>query len=72
MITIIWSSKEAIFKWHGAGNLNFREHMILDGVIVFQSDGWITIPFLFKKEEPVALKVMARTFDGLVLAYVAT
>jgi phosphopantetheinyl transferase len=72
MITIIWSAKEAMFKWYGDGNLDFRKHMVLNGVIVFQAGGWITIPFLFKKEEPVPLKIMAKTFDGLVLAYVVT
>jgi phosphopantetheinyl transferase len=72
MITIIWSAKEAIFKWYGAGNVDFRKHMVMDGVIVTGSDEWITIPFLFKKHENVSLKVMARTFDRLVLAYVTT
>jgi phosphopantetheinyl transferase len=72
MTTIIWSAKEAIFKWYGAGNVDFRKHMVLDGVIVTGSDEWIRIPFLFKKHENVSLKVMARTFDGLVLAYVVT
>ncbi|HUQ65027.1 MAG TPA: 4'-phosphopantetheinyl transferase superfamily protein [Flavitalea sp.] len=70
MITIIWSAKEAMFKWYGAGNVDFRKHMVLDGVIVTRSDGWITIPFLFKKEENIFLKVHARTFDNMVLAYV--
>jgi phosphopantetheinyl transferase len=72
MTTIIWSAKEAIFKWYGAGNVDFRKHMVLDGVIVTGSDEWITIPFLFKKHENISLKVMAKTFDGLVLAYVVT
>ena len=72
MITIIWSAKEAIFKWYGEGNVDFRKHMQLDGVIVTGSDEWITIPFLFKKAENISLKVMAKTFDGLVLAYVVT
>lgn len=72
MITIIWSAKEAIFKWYGSGNVDFRKHIVLDGVIVTGSDEWITIPFLFKKDHNVSLKVMARTFDGLVLAYVLT
>jgi phosphopantetheinyl transferase len=72
MITIVWSAKEAIFKWYGAGNVDFRKHMVLDGVIVTGSDEWITIPFLFKKEENISLKVMARTFNDMVLAYVVT
>jgi len=72
MITLVWSAKEAIFKWYGAGNVDFRKHMVLDGVIALHPGEWITIPFLFKKEGNVPLKVMARTFDGLVLAYVVT
>lgn len=72
MLTIIWSSKEAIFKWYGLGNVDFRKHMELDGVIVFEPDGWIKVPFVFKKAEPVQLTVMAKTFDSLVLAYVVT
>jgi phosphopantetheinyl transferase len=72
MITIIWSAKEAIFKWYGAGNVDFRKHMVMDGVITTGSDEWITIPFVFKKHENVSLTVKAKTFDGLVLAYVIT
>ena len=72
MITIVWSAKEAIFKWYGAGNVDFRKHMVLDGVIVTGSDEWITIPFLFKKDQNISLKVMARTFNDMVLAYVVT
>lgn len=72
MVTIIWSAKEAIFKWYGEGNVDFRKHMVLDGVIVFQPDGWITIPFLFMKDVAIPLKVIARTFDKLVLAYVVS
>jgi phosphopantetheinyl transferase len=72
MLTIVWSSKEAIFKWYGNGNVDFRGHMNLNGVMVFHADGWITIPFLFRKHEPLPLKVAARTFDGVVLAYVVT
>jgi phosphopantetheinyl transferase len=72
MTTIVWSAKEAIFKWYGAGNVDFRKHMVLDGVIVTGSDNWITIPFLFKKDQKISLKVMARTFNDMVLAYVVT
>ena len=72
MITIIWSAKEAIFKWYGAGNVDFRKHMVMDGIIIFGSDGWITIPFLFRKDEDISLKVLAKTFNELVVAYVIT
>jgi phosphopantetheinyl transferase len=72
MLTIIWCAKEAIFKWYGQGGVDFRRAMIMDGVITSQPGGWITVPFLFKKNEPVSLRICARTFEGLVLAYVVT
>lgn len=72
MITVIWSAKEAIFKWYGAGNVDFRKHMVMDGVIIFGSDGWITIPFLFKKNNEIPLKVYAKNFNDLVVAYVTS
>ena len=72
MLTIIWSSKEAIFKWYGDGQVDFRAHMFLEGAIVFRPDEWITVPFVFKKLDPIHLKVNARTFNGLVMAYVET
>ena len=72
MLTLVWCSKEAIFKWYGAGNVDFRRHMVLAGPIVSQPDQWITIPFVFQKHENLPLKVHARTFDGMVMAYVVT
>ena len=72
MLTIIWCAKEAIFKGHGAGNVDFRKARMLDGVITTVPDGWIRVPFLFKKGKPVSLKVTARSFEGLMLAYVMT
>lgn len=72
LITIMWSAKESIFKWYGEGNVDFRAHMVLGGVIVFHADNWIEVPFRFQKHHPVPLTVHARIFDGLVLAYVIT
>lgn len=70
LTTVLWSAKESIFKWYGNGQVDFRKHILLSGDIVFGADEWITIPFLFTKHPEVKLKVMARIFDGLVLAWV--
>jgi 4'-phosphopantetheinyl transferase EntD len=72
LVTIIWSAKEAVFKWYGHGGLDFRTHMLLNGTIIFHSDGWLEIPFLFNGTEPVPLTVMAKRFEPLVLAYVTS
>ena len=72
LITIIWSAKEAIFKWYGNGGLDFKKHILLNGTITTRPDNWIEMNFLLKKEKSISLQVMARSFDGLILAYVIT
>ncbi len=72
MLTIVWSSKEAIFKWYGFGNVDFRAHLVLDGPIVSEPNEWVSVPFVFRKYDPVPLTVRVRTFDDLVMAYVVT
>ena len=70
LITVLWSAKEAIFKWYGNGGMDFRQHMYLNGPIIFRSDEWIELPFLFDKGQTIPLKIKAKIFDPLVLAYV--
>lgn len=70
--TVLWSAKEAIYKWYGHGELDFRQHMQLSGPITFKADETIVLPFVFKKQEPVQLTVEARIFDQLALAWVMT
>lgn len=73
LVTIVWSAKEAIFKWYGNGQLDFKKHMQLSGPVEFRDDQWIRLPFVFLKwKEPVALSVEARMFDHLVLAQVVS
>jgi phosphopantetheinyl transferase len=72
LTTVLWSAKEAIYKWYGHGELDFRQHMQLSGAITFKADETIVLPFVFKKQEPVHLTVEARIFDQLALAWVMT
>jgi len=72
LTTVLWSAKEAIYKWYGHGELDFRQHMQLSGSITFKADETIVMPFVFKKQEPVPLTVEARIFDQLALAWVMT
>jgi 4'-phosphopantetheinyl transferase EntD len=72
-LTLIWSAKEAIFKWYGKGELDFRKHMKLEGNIVLDED-WIRLPFVFNKDRAVHLGVAGRIFEeqSLTLAWVLT
>jgi phosphopantetheinyl transferase (holo-ACP synthase) len=74
LTTVMWSAKEAIYKWHGLGGLDFRQHMQLSGAVTFDPMETIVMPFTFKKDDqaPVALTVEARIFDQLALAWVVT
>ncbi len=72
LTTIIWSAKEAIYKWYGEGSLDFKQHMRLAGAITFNPDEWAAIPFVFEKNGQRPLTIYARVFDPLVVAWVAT
>ena len=66
-LTLLWSSKEAVFKWYGNGAVEFREHILLS----HQDHGSQTIDCSFMKEN-TGLVVHYHLFDSLVLAYVLT
>lgn len=70
LVTIIWSAKEAIFKWYGLGGVDFKHHIQLKGAMVFHMNEWIDMNFIFSKEKELVLPVKAKIFNGLVLAYV--
>ncbi len=71
LTTILWSAKEAIYKWYGDGQLDFKHHMYLNGSIVFRSDEWIELPFMFDKEKKISMKIKAKILGHLVLAYIS-
>lgn len=70
--TVIWSAKEAMFKWYSVGQVDFREHMQLNGPVKFASNEWLSLPFLFRKNDLQPLSLHARIFEPLVLAYLHT
>jgi phosphopantetheinyl transferase len=71
-LTLIWSAKEAIFKWYGKGELDFKKHIRLVEVFREEQEGWTGLSFEFQKEEPRLLAVKARVFDQLTLAWILT
>lgn len=72
LTTLLWSAKEAIYKWYGDGMVDFREHIRLCGPVVSGVNEWITMPFEFRKHNTVPMTVTARLFDQLGLAWVLT
>jgi phosphopantetheine--protein transferase-like protein len=72
-LTMIWSAKEAIFKWYGRGELDFKRHMHLEGNITMEGDA-VKLPFVFDKGKRIHLGIEGRLFDeqALVLAWLLT
>ncbi|HEU4634035.1 MAG TPA: 4'-phosphopantetheinyl transferase superfamily protein [Flavisolibacter sp.] len=69
--TLIWSCKEAAFKWYGLGGVDFKEHMIIQSIIANGEKSFETI-MRFKKKEELFLSISSLFFDELCLSYVVT
>jgi phosphopantetheinyl transferase len=63
--TVLWSAKEAVFKWYGNGGVDFRREIQL----LKQHEAANTIDCFFSKNKS-ELTIHYRQFDGLVLAWV--
>ena len=72
LATILWSAKEAVFKWYGNGQVDFRQHIQLQLPILFEPSEWMTLPFLFRKGIDRSITVHARLFEAHALAYVVS
>jgi 4'-phosphopantetheinyl transferase EntD len=72
LTTILWSAKEAIYKWYGYGQLDFKQHMQLTGPVSLGVNETMELPFVFRKREELPVTVGAHIFDSLVLAWVVT
>lgn len=64
-LTLLWSAKEAIYKWYGDGGVDFSEDIQLNKV----NPGEDTLDCYFTKTEE-SLTINYREFDHLVLAWV--
>lgn len=65
--TLLWSAKEAVFKWHGDGGVDFRQHIQLQKI----HDGTGMIDCIFSKTNH-QLTIHFRQFEHLVLAWVVS
>ena len=67
--TILWSAKEAIFKWYSLGGVDFKEHMQLSNFIQKQNDNFL-LPFIFNKKSSIQLYITSKIFQPVVLSWV--
>lgn len=67
--TLIWSCKEAVFKWFGNGEVDFKEHISVQTCTKTDA-AVLQTGVLFQKEKPEPLLVQSRLMQGLWLSYV--
>lgn len=68
LLTLFWSSKEAIFKWYGKGNLSFKKNMSINQIFFDDEKGFIEAYFI--KDTTIPLKIEFRFLGKLCLAWV--
>lgn len=68
--TLAWSVKEAIFKWFGEGELDFRGHMEIKK-ITNEGEVFQTV-CAFKKNNEFAIEVMSLQIEENILSYIVT
>ena len=71
LLTLLWSSKEAVFKWFGAGGVDFREHIGLEQLRE-TGEGAYELQARFTKAGAVAMLLQAVFFQNLCCCYVVT
>lgn len=69
--TLLWSVKEAVFKWYGAGGMDFRGHMQLKSIDEISTQ-MFTSQLLFAKGEERLLQLSSRFLGALCLSYVVS
>jgi len=68
---LVWSMKEALFKWYGKGGLDFRTHMQVQS-IQENEPSVFHLQAHFLKEEAIQVSLTARQFEGLCLCFIST
>lgn len=67
-LTLSWCAKEAIYKWYGKGQVDFKSNILLDQIFSEDESGFINAHFM--KEKRTDLAIGFRFFENLCLAWV--
>ena len=69
-LTIGWSIKEALFKWQGIGQVDFKQHLKIENVE--RTDNFFTAQCRVLKNGTVSLKANGLIFNGNSLVWVVS
>ncbi len=67
--TIIWSVKEAMYKWYSLGEMDFQNHLQVKKVVASET-GKGHVYALLAKDEPIYMHLPFVTWDDIVLTWV--
>jgi phosphopantetheinyl transferase len=70
LATLLWSSKEAMFKWFGQGGVDFRKHMCINSIEGTEEEG--KLQGIFQKEKPELLNLKYRFLKNIVMSWVVS
>ncbi len=68
LLTLLWSCKEAVFKWYGYGGVDFKMHIHLIPASIDLHEGIIVSEF--SKTEKISLNIHYKFFGQMCLAWV--
>ncbi len=68
-VTLIWSAKEALYKWYSLGGIDFREHLKLYNLRPVTEDSGV-IEAAIEKDEVIPLNVFYRLWPEMVYCYI--
>ncbi len=70
-LTLAWSCKEAVFKWYGKGEVDFRKHIHLKRFEKLEGNDF-SVEIKFTKEQECQLEVDGKLFKNICLSYLVT
>jgi phosphopantetheinyl transferase len=68
LLTAAWGIKESLFKWYGDGQVDFKEHLHIDKIIMTDNSGIAHCTLL--KNTPVKLQVHFLFFNNNCISWV--
>jgi 4'-phosphopantetheinyl transferase EntD len=69
MGTLFWSVKEAMFKWYSHGEIDFREHLHITGLLAEDEEKG-RVEGLFSRFQTISMELPYRFWEDLVLTWV--
>ena len=64
LLTLLWSCKEAVYKWHGRGGVDFISHIVIKNISINNNQGIVTCTFM--KETEKEFECVFSSLPGLV------